>query len=391
MPSNFVNLEITRTASDFAQRVYDSIRTRYPDWEPADAGLETWLIDGFSYIAEELADLITTVGAEVFRLFGEEIVNVPPTLAARASVLSTWTLNDDDGHTIPAGTEVALTSADGTLAGFRVTEDVVVPNGETTTDAGAVTLLAIDAGAEYNDLGDPATLISAMSFVDPGGIDIVGDTGGGADAEDPLDYLNRLAERLQLLSETLVLPRDYEIYVRDFAGVMRAKAVDGYDAVAETYDNDRTVTIFPHGVDGDPLSTELKDEIKAGIEERREVNFVVYVEDPEYNTVAVTATVKAFETYDLAAVDAAVTAALESYLAPENWGRISESGIDAEWYNETTVRRRELESTIDRVPGVRYVSALTFSVNAGANNDSDKALTGAAPLTEPGTMSITVN
>lgn len=390
MPSNFVNLVVTSEVGDFAQRVYNIIRTRWPDWEPADTNLETFLIDGFAAIAEELADLITTVGAEVFRKFGEEVINIPPQAATSASITSTWTLNDDLGHTIPIGTIVALRNADNELSAFRVVNEVTVAPGQTTTGVGAVTLRAVEVGDEYNELTGPAELIDALAYVDPGGVAVIGQTSGGADAEDPIEYLNRLAQRLRLMSETLVIPRDYEIVARDFNTVERAKAVDGYDAVAETYDNDRTLTVYVHDVDGNALSAPDKAEILAELEERSITNMLIYVSDPEYSDVDVTATLIAYEGFDLATVEAAAVEALNTYTDPRNWGAPPFAVEAGGWINEEMVYRRELESLLDRVPGVRRVEDLEFGLNGGAQSDVDKALAGAAPLTNPGVMDITV-
>lgn len=388
MPSPFVNLDVRLVAADFVQRVFDTIRTRWPDWEPADANLETWLIEGLSQIAEELADLITQVGAEVFRKFGQEVVNIPPIAAASATVTSTWTLNDLLGHTIEAGTQVALTMPDGSLAAFTVTDDVVVPPGSGATGAGAVLLESVETGEAYNDLAGPAELIDALSFVDPGGVAIVGNTGNGADAEDPVTYLARLAERLQLMSETLILPRDFEIATRDHAGVARAVAIDGYDPVGETFDNERMIAIYAHDVDGDPLSAPLKAEIDADLQERRETTFIVTVNDPDYTDVDVTATIVLYPEFDLTEGETSAEGYLESYLSPATWGA-SPTGDTTLWLNEDTVYRRELESVLDRVPGVRRVQDLDFGLDGGAQDDTDKLLTGPAPLTRPGVIAIT--
>jgi hypothetical protein len=133
----------------------------------------------------------------------------------------------------------------------------------------------------------------------------------------------------------------------------------------------------------------VQDEITAYLEARREVNFVVNSIDPAYTTIDVVAEVVILPGFDSATVLDMVEAALNDYLDPANWGR-AQSGdgrFSRPWINTTTVAYLNIARTILMVEGVAFISPGTLTVE-GAALDVD--LSGdPAPLTRPGTMTIT--
>ena len=70
--------------------------------------------------------------------------------------------------------------------------------------------------------------LGSLAFVDS--IELEGVTANGADEEDEDEYLGRLTEQLQLLSLSLIEPKDFEIDARSQPSVARALCIPGYDA-----------------------------------------------------------------------------------------------------------------------------------------------------------------
>jgi hypothetical protein len=128
-------------------------------------------------------------------------------------------------------------------------------------------------------------------------------------------------------------------------------------------DMPRRVTVVPVKADGQPISTGAKTALVDMFTALREVNFIVSVLDPTYTLVAVVATVKAYSGFDLPTVDAAVEAAVLSYLSPANWG-VRPYGDERVWDSTPVVRYNKLIQIIENVDGVNYVSSLTINGTA---------------------------
>jgi hypothetical protein len=58
----------------------------------------------------------------------------------------------------------------------------------------------------------------------------------------------------------------------------------------------------------------------------------------------------------------------------------------SDFVRQPTVRYFEIISLIDRVPGVDYVSSVTINKDGDTPGTADLTLTGAVPLTRPGTF-----
>jgi hypothetical protein len=131
------------------------------------------------------------------------------------------------------------------------------------------------------------------------------------------------------------------------------------------------VSVAVLGQGGVRLSAAAKADIQTRLDPRAQANLAVQVIDPAITAVDVAVTVKALDGYDSATVITNVTALLDDYLSPDTWG----------W--AATVRRNELIALVDRAEGVDYV--ITLDTPAG-----DVTLTGAAPLADLGTVTVTV-
>jgi Baseplate J-like protein len=346
-----------RSPDEVATLAFQYLQARLPRWVPNAGALATIILETSARESGELWQLASEVEDAIFRQFGP-LVGIDPVEASTASVPSTWTLVDNQGYTIQAGTQVGIRTAGDTLVPFSVDSTVVVAPGSTTTGPGEVTLVAQDAGSAASGLGGPGfpgELIDVLPWVDS--IALTALTTGGTDAESDEDYLNRLATELRLLTPRPILPDDFAVLAREVPGVARSLALDLYDPATDTWNNERMVTVCLINEGGYPVNTSIKDAVDAKLEAMREINFVVNEMDPTYTTVDVATTFRAYDGYDPADVVGGVIASLTSYLSPANWG-VPPDGDFHSWTNVTVVRYLELAALIDRVAGVDYITSL---------------------------------
>lgn len=356
---------------------YDYIKDKFPEWVPSEANFETWLLEAVSNMAADLRDIASAVPLAIFKYYGETIIGLPPIDAASASVDSTWTMVDNAGYTIEAGTLVGIPATGDELIAFEVSDDVTVDPGSTVTATGEVTLRAVETGADGSGLTGTPDLIDSLNFVQS--IALEGTTAGGVDEEEDTDYVARLVDDLRLLAPRPILPNDFTIFAREIAGVHRATSVDGYNPGDSSYNNDKMIAIAVIDETGAACGSGIKAEVDADLQARREVNFIVNVMDPTYTDIDVNFAGKCYPEFDPQEVEDDAIAAVTSYLSPANWGVPTTQGSDPlAWYNDTKVRFLELAEVLNRVEGFWYITSLTVQ---GAG--TDVTLTGAIPLPQP--------
>jgi hypothetical protein len=226
----YIALPIEVDAEDVLAAAVAYLRLQWPDWEPADGNLDSWLLSAFSQEAAELREIASQIPTTIFRYYGATVANIPPIDAAPAAADSTWTMRDNAGYTIETGTQVGIRAAGDELIPFEVVNTVVIPPGSTVTSAGGVQLIAVTPGSDGSGIGTvggPVELIDPLDFVTT--ITLVNPTSGGVDAESDEAYLTRLAQELTLLTPRPILPIDFSILARSISGVHRAVALDGYN------------------------------------------------------------------------------------------------------------------------------------------------------------------
>lgn len=376
----FLEIQVETDPEALFEEFADAMGEAFPGWVPSSGNLETWLGQAFARMTTELAELAADVPSEIFHRFGSTIVNVPPHEAAPASADAVWTMEDAAGYTIPEGTTVALPVAGDELVAFTTAEELTISPGDTS---GSVTVVAVEDGEAGNGLTGTATLIDAVPWVDSV---MVATTSGGVDAEDPDDYLDRLASEMQLLTPRPILPRDVEVLARRVPAVGKVVALDTYDATEEDYGFEKTVTVAIADADGEALAAGIKAKVAELLEAEREIGFVFFVIDPTYTEVAVTYAATALPTFDLAQVQADVDEALAAYLSPGRWGGSPFGEGEGIWRNVTHVYLNELIALIDRVPGVDRVISVVLGEEGGTLTAANLELDGAAPLPRPGTI-----
>jgi hypothetical protein len=371
------------------QEAYDYIRSRYPEWEPSDANLDVIMIHVMSRMAAELRDVAANVPPYVFRRFGLEMLQLPAIEAAAARGAVQVTISHSDGYTVPPGTTFLLRDNLGEDQGFYAELETVIAPG---ANSGFVNIVAAVPGSAGNDinLGNLAQLADALADVSL----VVLSTAptGGTDAETVPEYENRLQEELKLLSPSPVVASDFATIAMRVPGVERALGIDLYNPDTDTFDNEKTVTVVVTDEDGEPLSAPVKADVKALLESYREVNFIIFVVDPDYTTVNVTYTVQPMPGYEVEVI-ASVNAALTEYFQPGKWGHTyvggdygsaQAGGVD--WLYQTEINHYEVANVINDALGVDLVMALTINGSSAMTIP----LSGATPLTRPGVMTGTV-
>lgn len=349
-----------------------------PGYVPRDGHLESWMIPALARMVAEARRVGSLVPIEIFRYFGRTLLGLEPVDPAYATVPTTWTMVDDLGYTIHAGTVAAFRVAGDELVGFQVVADVVIPPGQDATGAGAVEMQALAPGTAANELGPGAmNLVTALASVDS--VVATEETAGGDDGESDDEYVDRLAEQLRLLTPRPILANDFAVLARTVPGVHRATALDNYNPADDTFGNERMVAVAAVDEAGAAIGAPVKAELAAYLEAQREVNFVVNVMDPTFTPVDVAFTYTTLDGYDSAEVGAAAEAAVAAFLSPAVWG----GGLlsPPEWTNQTTVYFWEIVTVLNNVEGLDRLTALTVE-GAGA----DVVLAGRAPLPQPGAI-----
>lgn len=373
----FVDLPIETDPDVLKDEAVAYIQTHVPGWEAAAGNLETLLIEAIAEMAVEQATVAAQVPSALFREFGRRLIGLNPIDGVQAIGATTWTMTDTAGHVIPVGMQVTI---DAVL--FETSVEGTVPAGSSST---VIPIVAVEPGEEANNLTGDVEPVDTVAFVDS--VVLVGTTSGGVNEETDDEYLDRLVEELTLMAPRPIVPEDFEIMARRIAGVDRALAVDGWNPANSTANNEKMIALAAVDEAGEDVSAGIKTEIKNFLEDRREANFVVNTMSPTYTTIDVVASISVLPGFDAATTDAQVEAALTEAFQPYNFGRISsgDGRFSRPWIKIAKVYYLNVAEIIKRVEGVAFINSLT--VEGGT---SDVTLSGAAPLTRPGVMNVTV-
>jgi hypothetical protein len=390
--SNFAELFPNADAATARAEMAEFLRANVEGWEPHSGDLDDWIEEAVARLWSILQRQASAIGAAAFAGFGQKIANVPPILAAPATVTSTWTAIDTAGHEIEDGTEVKIPVNGDESRGFVVVGGVVIPPGESATAAGGVLLQAILPGTAGNDLSGTASPISARTaFVES--IALVGETANGVDEEGEDEYLNRLATRLQLLSLSLVVARDFEIDAITRGGIARALCIPGYNDATSEADVPLCFTTVPLTSAGAELTGPAREALQEAQAEMVPSGVLNFVGVPTDTSIDVEATATVLPGFDPAIVLPAGQARLASYLDPANSGIPTGSGDPGSsggWVPASAVYRNELISELDRVPGLdRVVTLKLAKTGLELKVQESVALAGVAPLTKAGTLKVT--
>lgn len=204
---------------ELQEDAFDQLQVKWPNWVPREHLLEVWMIAIGAHMVAEARDTGSDVPPAIFQYFGEKIAQVEPIAETFAVVNSTWTfLTNPAGRTIEAGTGIVLEDGDGDTHLFEVVLDVTIASPALTTAAGQVQLRAVEGGSGASGIGSPGTIaepVESPDWLDT--ITLSGPTSGGADAEDPFDYRDRLTTRFTLLTPRPILASDFGVLAQDEA------------------------------------------------------------------------------------------------------------------------------------------------------------------------------
>jgi uncharacterized phage protein gp47/JayE len=366
------------------EEIFASMEAAFPGWEPNPANTEVVMIRSLVYVLfSPLAGLASEGADEILTRFGEEIANVQPHTSTPASGSMAFTVQDDAGYTIPAGTQIDLNRTGNELIGFRTVLEAVVPVGD--TEIHGVEIEAIEPGTEGNGLDGEASLVDALFFITA--VELEGTTEGGEDAEEPEAYLGRLAETMQTFADRPIIARDVAILARSVAGVGRATVLDNYNAETEEDEEEKTTTIAVVAADGGTVGTLVKERVKTFFDERREVNYLFFVIDPTFTQVDVEAVLVPVTGFSQEEAIAQTQAALEDFLSAAVWG----TGVNqdpATWENIPTVRFQDVVTVVNNVQAVDHYTTLKIRKHSGSFATTDVTLEGKAPLPHAGEMKL---
>ncbi len=355
----------------------DALVDRVEGFEPREAHLEVQLLEVVARINAETRFLGQSVPDSIWKAFGTSLVRLQPVEDEYATAISTWTMIDPAGYTLEDGTTVAFRVAGDELIPFQVVGDHVVAPGLTT--AADIPLRAVELGANQNGFGPgPMELVDALAYVQ--NVVATRASSGGVDRETDEEYFGRLRDEMTILTPRFVLATDAAVLARRISGVHRALGIDNYNPLDESLGNEKMVTVAVVDEDGQVLSQEKIREVRAYLNDMREINFVVHVVSPTYTTVNVSFSVAAHAGFEVTTLVERVRVALQEYLNPATW-----AGGDLnppEWRRQdSVVRYLEVAQVINQTEGVHYVQFLQVN-----GNTVDVTLSGVAPLPVVGTI-----
>jgi uncharacterized phage protein gp47/JayE len=368
-----VQLPFTTAAADLADLATAFIQAQWPGWIPNDADLEVIQIEALSLLAADNAQQASNMPLAALIAFGTKLLGQPYGTGAPATTTVTFTMANNAGYTVPAGSQVEIDSF-----AFQTTADLVVPAGQTTGNAVVSSTIPT---AQANNLGAAIAPISVPAWVVAlavtGGL-----TSGGADPQSDQDYANQISRDRLLTSKALVTLIDYEFMALDQPGIGRAKAEYGTSV--------RNITVYITDTNGQPCSTTVENDLLAIYQNPaiRCVNAIPTVTQPTYTTINVAYGIVSNVGTDPTNLVTMCNAAIAEELSPLGWGVPSSNDPQAQvttWLNETVVHINRLVTVIGRISGVNYVSSLTL--NGGT---TDITMTGPVALPELGTISGSV-
>jgi uncharacterized phage protein gp47/JayE len=405
--AEYVDLELIADTDALANIGITYMEQAIDGWTARPANVETVLLEGNAQIASEVLDQASPVAPAVYATIGQTIYGIQRRAATSAVATATFTFATDTPTVmVDAQSQLIVPNPSGEGQVFLTNADIVAPAGGGTVNVGVT---AQEPGAAANGSFGTSELVT-----DVDGVDTVTVTTaqGGADEEDIDDYLDRLTTALSLLAPRPILPQDHATLALQVPGVGRAVAIDLYmpastenpvgDTDAPEYSAagktnvPRCTTVAITAADGAAPDTALKQRVFDTLDAQREVNFLNYVIGPTYTVIDVQATVVAYPGFLPADVKQAAEAMMRTWLDPSMWGLMPGAGQTTDWAQDTKARIYEAVDYLNRAGGVFYVETVQLrgypvGGTAGAWVGTDVNLPGAAPLPQPGTITVTAH
>ena len=368
--TQYTNLVIyDKDPQDIVDAALVVLQARLPEWTPSETNIELALLEA---MALEVAVTIYTINRlpEVMVETLLALYEIERDQGVAPSVTIEFTMADNAGYTIDEGTEVSISISASENLSFFTDSDLVIAPGNTT---GTKTATAIENTISANGvaIGTSCELVDAIEAVES--IETTTVIAGGEAPEDDTTFLTRGIQRLQRLTDTLVIPEHFSQYALEKTYVTRAYAIDNYNSEAGSGvpgDHDGHITVVVYG-DGANVSNGNKALLLAELDDNASGNLGVHLLNPTINTVNVSIAVKKVDAYTTGAIQTAVQTALTAYLNTSTW----------DWSG--TVRRNELITLVSNITGVDYVVSLTTPA-------SDVTYATEGNLVTAGTLTVTV-
>lgn len=384
--TSFIEYPIETDPDALLQDFIAELQSYWPNYVPNEGSLAFRAASALIRMIAESREVASLIPREVFRVLGTELHGIPTDDALPATADVTMTARDNAGYgPMPAGT---LLSLEGQF--FETLDDVTWPSG--TTVVNPVAIIATENGAASNNLGapgDPVSLEEPFEYV--ASITLNATTSGGQDLEPLETYLDRLRERLTLLSPRAITTQDLATLARSVTGVERALALKGYDPVAGTFGHEGVASVALVDAVGQPVPLATKDAVEALLlgPGDRLINSVIHMIDATYTAVDVTWEGVAYPSADLATVEAEGNAAVAALLDPNMHGQPL-GGDERLWYQKAIISLYDVAGALDQIPGLDRVTLIEIGLAGGAQTAADHNLPGVAPLPTAGVLDGTV-
>lgn len=185
-----------------------AISTAFPEWTPDSSQLDYQLLAQVAAMSAQTAAVANQMAAAAFQFLTQDIGGILPILGRSASALTTWTMINDVGYTVPFGTIVAYLINGNTQVQFMTGQTITVSPGVTV--ATDIEIVAVIAGTAANAIPDttPMVMVQQLAFV--ASVSATSTTSGGVDPETIAAYLDRASGQLEIGSNpVLCLPGDF--------------------------------------------------------------------------------------------------------------------------------------------------------------------------------------
>ena len=344
------------------QKLYDDsvtyAQTAMPEFDPRIGTIEDALLQSMSFVGAVLATGINRLPnglmEGILRLVG--FTRNEATFAT-GSVLITTSINT--GVVIPAGTVVTYDVLEGDIVTsypFATDTDLIIAS---TFDSGTVAVTATTAG-KYPALlaGQALTLVSQVQYVLTTAL--TADLDVGADTEGQTAYFNRGAQYLASLNTTLATSSQMTNYISsNYTSVPVFKVYDlmnSSNMLFATADAPGYVTVAVCNTDGAALTTDVKNELDADLEDKCVAGLTLDVVNMLNFGVVVTIAIDVLDGFTPATVQADVATVIESYLSFTGWD-----------FSET-INKNILIAKVSQISGVKFVSSLSMSTTKTAGS-----------------------
>ena len=119
-PAGYIQLPIIVDPNTIIQQAIAAIQADLPGWIPKEGHIEMLLLEQFGAMTAQAANVAASASIAIFEYFGQ-LLGVLPINGAPATALTTWTMVDTNGYTVPAGTVVGYQVSNGQQSLFSTT------------------------------------------------------------------------------------------------------------------------------------------------------------------------------------------------------------------------------------------------------------------------------